>query len=131
MVGHGSKFGRKKEQAIAALLTQRSIDEAARAVDIATRTLWRWLQVPEFKAAYLRARREAVGQATARLQQGSGAAASTLLKIMLDQNAPAASRVRAADCVLTHAAKAIELDDIEARVSALERAAVGPKSNAI
>ena len=131
MVGHGSKFGRKKEQAIAALLTQRSIDEAARAVDIATRTLWRWLQVPEFKAAYLRARREAVGQATARLQQGSGAAASTLLKIMLDQNAPAASRVRAADCVLTHAAKAIELEDIEARVSALERAAVEPKSNAI
>jgi len=30
MTGHGSKFGRKKEEAIAALLTQRNIEEAAR-----------------------------------------------------------------------------------------------------
>jgi hypothetical protein len=42
---------------------------------------------------------------------------------MTDQAAPAASRVRAADSVLDHAAKAIELEDIEARLSELERAA--------
>ena len=30
MKGHGTKFGRKKEEAIAALLTQRNIEEAAR-----------------------------------------------------------------------------------------------------
>jgi len=30
MVGHGSKLGRKKEAAIAALLTQRNFEEAAR-----------------------------------------------------------------------------------------------------
>ena len=29
MKGHGAKFGRKKEEAIVALLTQRNIDEAA------------------------------------------------------------------------------------------------------
>jgi len=32
MKGHGSKFGRKKEEAIAALLTQRNIEEAARSM---------------------------------------------------------------------------------------------------
>ena len=37
--GHGSKFGRKKEEAIAALLTQRNVEEAARAAGIGTRTL--------------------------------------------------------------------------------------------
>ena len=32
MTGHGEKFGRKKEEAIVALLTHRTIEEAARAV---------------------------------------------------------------------------------------------------
>ena len=123
MAGHGEKFGRKKEDAIAALLSQRNIEEAARVGGIGTRTLLRWLQVPEFQAAYRLARREAFGQATARLQQASGAAVSTLLKIMVDPNAPPSTRVRAADSVLDHGAKAIEIEDIEARVAALEQAA--------
>ena len=67
--------------------------------------------------------RRGVRQSVARLQQASSAAASTLLKIMLDQNTPASTRVRAADSVLDHAAKAIELEDIESRVAVLEEAA--------
>jgi hypothetical protein len=43
--------------------------------------------------------------------------------MMLDQNAPASTRVRAAESVLNHATKAIEIEDIEARVAELERAA--------
>ena len=123
MAGHGAKFGRKKDEAIAALLSQRNVEEAARVADVGTRTLLRWLQIPEFQLAYREGRRAAFGQSIARLQQASSAAASTLLKIMLDQNTPASTRVRAADSVLDHAAKAIELEDIEARVSELERAA--------
>jgi transposase-like protein len=41
--GHGAKFERKKKEAIAALLTQRNVDEAARAVGIDPNTLLRWL----------------------------------------------------------------------------------------
>jgi hypothetical protein len=115
MTGHGAKFGRKKEDAIIALLSNRSIEDAARTVNIAPKTLLRWMQVPEFKAAYHKARRDAFGQATSRLQQGSSAAAATLLKIMLDKDAPTSSRLRAAESVLAHAAKAIEIEDIEAR----------------
>jgi hypothetical protein len=32
MLGHGAEFGHKREQAIAALLSHRNVDEAARAV---------------------------------------------------------------------------------------------------
>jgi len=71
----------------------------------------------------MEARRLAYGQSIARLQQASTAAATTLLKIMLDPNAPPSCRLRAADSVLSHTAKAIEIEDIEARVSDLERAA--------
>jgi hypothetical protein len=123
MVGHGAKFGRKKEEAIAALLSQRNIEEAAKAAKIGTNTLLRWLQIPEFQAAYRDARRQAFGQAVARLQQGTSAAAATLLKTMIDANTPASVKVRAAEAIFNHAAKAIEIEDIEARVAALERAA--------
>src|SRR5207302_1183117 len=95
MLGHGAKFGRKKEQAITALLSHRSIDDAARAIEVAPNTLLRWMKEPEFQASYRQSRREAFGQATARLQQGSSAAASTLLKIMLDKDSPASCRLRA------------------------------------
>jgi transposase-like protein len=123
MKGHGAKFGRKQEEAIAALLTQRNIDEAAKAVGIAPNTLLSWMKQLEFDTAYREARRLAFRQSVARLQQASGAAVSTLLKIMVDATAPHSTRVRAADSVLDHAAKAIEIEDIEARVSELERTA--------
>ena len=123
MRGHGAKFSRKMEEAVAALLTQRNVEEAARAVGVGSATLLRWQKLPEFQAAYRAARRNAFSQSIARLQQMSSAAVTTLGKVMVDQNAPASTRVRAADSVLDHAAKAIELEDIEARVSELERAA--------
>jgi len=129
MVGHGAKFGRKKEEAIAALLTQRNIEEAARTVGIGAQTLLRWLKVPEFETAYREARRAAFGQSIARLQQASSAAVSTLLKVMIDPNSPASTRVRAADSILDHAAKAIETEDIEVRVAELEAAAQRSASN--
>lgn len=62
------------------------------------------------------------------MQQAAGAAVSSVLKIMLDQQAPASTRLRAADLVLTHGARAIELEDVEARVSELERAAEETKT---
>jgi hypothetical protein len=123
MAARGSILGRKQEDAIAALLTQRNVEEAARAAGIGTRTLLRWLKLPEFQAAYRQARREAFGQAVARLQQGASAAATTLLKTMIDPATPASVRVRAAECVMNQATKAIEIEDIEARVSALEKEA--------
>jgi hypothetical protein len=119
--GHGTKFGRKKEEAIAALLTQRNVEEAARVAGIGTQTLYRWMKEPEFEAAYLEARRAMVSQSNARLQQASSAAVSTLLKIMVDGSAPASTRVRAADSVLDHAKQAIEIDDVQVRLSALEQ----------
>jgi|ERR1017187_5800656 transposase-like protein len=131
MKGHGAKFGRKQEEAIAALLTQRNIDEAAKTVGIAPNTLLKWMKLPEFDAAYRKARRLAFGQAVARLQQGTSAAATTLLKTMIDAGTPASVRVRAAEAIFNHAAKAIEIEDIEARVGDLERAAEAAKGGQV
>ena len=129
MKGHGAKYERKKEEAIVAFLTQKNIDEAARSIGIGSATLLRWLKDPDFDTAYREARRAAFRQSVARLQQASGAAVTTLLKLMIDPTTPPSTRARAADSVLDHSAKAIELEDIEARVSELERAAETAKQH--
>ena len=74
MKGHGSKFGRKKEEAIAALLTQQSVEDAAR-VSVGTgagQTLLRWLQIDRSSLpAIAGLRRDAFGTGfTARLAAG-------------------------------------------------------------
>ena len=115
------------EQAIAALLSHRNVEEAARAIGISANTLLRWTKDPEFDAAYREARRTAFWQSLARLQDASGAAVTTLLKIMLDTTAPAGTRLRAAEVVLERGGQALEMEDIEARVAELERAANSAK----
>jgi hypothetical protein len=129
MAGNVTELKPKQEEAIIALLSNRNVEEAARAVKMAPRTLYRWLNEPVFEKAYLKARRKAFGQGTARLQQASSAAVSVMMKTMVDPGAGASTRLRAADMVYAHAAKAIEIEDIDARVSELERAAELAKSS--
>jgi len=117
MTGHGAKFGRKKEEAIIALLTHRNVEEAAKAVGLSPKTLFRWMQDLEFDADYRKARRDSFHQAVARLQQASGAAVTTLLKLAVDPNAPAAVKARAAYYILTLGTKAMERRDVEMPLS--------------
>jgi hypothetical protein len=123
VTGHGAKFERKKEEAIVALLTHRTMEEAARSIGVDPKTLFRWMKEPEFDKAYCAAKRAAYGQSIARLHHLSSAAVSTLGKVMLDPSTPPSTKVRAADSILDHTAKAIEIEEIEARVTALEQAA--------
>ena len=58
-----------------------------------------------------------------RLQQATGIASLTMLKLMTDANVPGAVRLRASAYVFDYAIKGIEVDDIEARQAELERAA--------
>jgi hypothetical protein len=53
---------------------------------------------------------------------------STLLKVMVDPATPASTKVRAADSVLNHTAKAIEIEDLEARLANLETIADSQKA---
>ena len=120
MKGHGTKFHRKKEAAIIALLTQRNHEEAAKAVGIDLKTLKRWMRVPEFIEEWRRARWEVAEQSYARAQQNSGAATSVLLMLMADKGTPPASRIRAALGILDLSRDALDLD-METRLRAVER----------
>lgn len=110
----------KRELAITALLSSPSIEGAAEAAGVGTRTLFRWLRDPDFLAEYREARRHSVTAAIARMQQVCAAAVTTLEAVMSDPEAPASSRVQAARTVLDMALRACEYEDLEARISALE-----------
>jgi hypothetical protein len=122
MKGHGSKFGRKKEAAITALLSEKNHAEAARVAGIDLTTLKRWLRLPEFIEEYRRARWEVAEQGYARAQQNTGVAVAVLLKLMVDTATPASSRIRASLGIFDIARDAMDFD-IETRVAALEHAA--------
>jgi len=128
MAGFLEKLGSKQQRAILALLTSRSVEEAAGACHTPARTLHRWLKEPAFDAAYREAKHAEFSQAIARLHQMAGAAATTLGKVMVDPKTPPATKIRAADSILNHTAKAIEIEGIEARVSELERTAEQSKN---
>jgi hypothetical protein len=121
MKGHGSKFGRKKEVAIAALMSEKNHAEAARVAGINLKTLKRWLRLPDFLEEYRRARWEVAEQGYARAQQNTGLAVSVLLKAMVDPATPASGRIRAALGIVDMAKAGLDFD-IETRVAALERA---------
>ena len=120
MSGHGEKLSRKQDQAITALVTCASITEAAAQCGVADVTLCRWLKQDGFQAAYREARRAVVQHAITQVQRATGEAVETLRSVMQDADAPASARVSAAKAILETAVKAVELEDLEARIAALE-----------
>jgi hypothetical protein len=118
--GHGQKLSRKQESLIAALLTSSSVAQAAEQVGIAESTAHRWLKDVAFQEAYREARRDVVQQAIGQLQNVCWVAVRTSLMIMANEKAPASARVSAARTVLEMSIKAVELEYIEQRLSALE-----------
>ena len=124
MPGHGEKLPRRKEQAISALLMHATLSEAAAALAVDESTLRRWLREDTaFQTAYREARRQVVQQAIVQVQQATGEAVETLRKVMQATDAPASAKVSVAKAILETAVKAVELEDLEARIAALEAAA--------
>jgi hypothetical protein len=116
----------RQEQSITALLVQGSLQAAAEASGIHEKTLRRWLRDDAvFQMAYREARRAAVQHAIVQVQQATGEAVETLRQVMQAADAPASAKVSAAKTILETAVKAVELEDLEARIVALEAAQKG------
>jgi hypothetical protein len=120
MKGSGGKLTHKQEQAIAGLLSETTVSAAAEKAGVGEVTLYRWLKLPDFLAAYRAARREVVEKAVAQLQQSSWAASTTLLRLLGAESESV--RLRAAMAILDHASKGVELLELEERIAAVEAA---------
>ena len=110
----------QQERLILALLEHGNHERAAAALGISTATVRRWVEKPQFQKRYGKARREAFSTCMRRLQNAVNPAIVILSRIMVDLNTPAAIRLRAADVVLDHAYANLALEELEARLRALE-----------
>ena len=118
MKGNGRKLSRKQQQAIAALLSHSTIEAAAKAIGITSVTMRRWLKSPQFQAEYRAARRQVVELAIARLQYITDTAVTTLTRNL--KCGQPSIEVRAAMGILDRAIKAIEIFELEGRLTAVE-----------
>ena len=109
---------RKKEAAIAALLSAGTIEQAAQIAGISGKTLHNWMAQADFAAAYRAARQQVVEQAIGTLQAATNQAVNTLVK-NLDCGKPSVE-VTAANSLLERSTAAIEQFDILSRLEALE-----------
>lgn len=119
--GHGEKRSRREDAAIAALLAEPTISQAASTARISEPTLLRWLAEPSFKARYREARRQLVEHAVSGLQQAAGKAVSALVTIAEDEAAPPAARVSAAKAILDQTFRGLETFDLAEEIAALKR----------
>jgi hypothetical protein len=118
MAGHGEKLSRKQESAIAAMLTERTIGDAARKAKVSERALRNWLAQPAFRDAFRNARAELLTQTVGRLLDSTGKAVETLVKELDGEKG--SDRIKAATAILDRALEGTQLLDVVDRVKELE-----------
>lgn len=109
----------KQQRAIDALMTERTISDAAKACGVHRRTLERWRQDATFRDALRQAGDEYLAATVRRLVNLSGRAVDVLAVGMVKADAWPA-RIRAADVALGRVLQLRELHELEARIAALE-----------
>jgi hypothetical protein len=116
----------KQQKAITALLSERTIGEAAKRAGVGERTLYTWLADPVFRSALKSAEKNVLDDVTRRLTTGQRLALDTLEKLI--QSARHESTKLTA-CVqwLNLFVKYRDMQDIDERLTALEAAINGNK----
>lgn len=111
----------KQQKAITALLSERTAGAAAKSAGIAERTLYTWLNEPNFKAALRSAEKNLLDDVTRRLSAGQVLALDTLTKLIQSARHES-TKLRAAVSWLELSLKFRDMQDIEDRLTALEAA---------
>jgi hypothetical protein len=121
--GHGQKLSRLQERAVAALLTEGTLERAAAAVGCDAKTLSRWLRRPAFRSAFHEARRRVLDDAITLLQR---LCTRAVARLNANLDAPrAADSTRAAEVILNLAIRGVELMDLAVEVERLKRLVSG------
>lgn len=114
------RLPKKQQAAIPALLQEPTIRASAARAGVKEITLYRWLKQSQFQAAYREARYIIMDEAFTLLQKSCTEAAKTVISIMQDTDANPFVRLQAANAVLDMAVKSRAVDELEARIAALE-----------
>jgi transposase-like protein len=114
-----------QQKAVVALLREPTVGKAAESVGVDESTLYRWMREPGFNKEFREARRDSFRHAIGLCNKYAPAAVQALMKILQDPGAAHSAKVSAASALLKFSRESIELDDLAARIEALEHA-TGP-----
>lgn len=118
----GSERSRaKREKAIAALLKERTVKDAALEAGIGETTLRRWLGDASFQTEYRAARARIFDHVLNQIRLASSEAVQTLRSVMLDALNPPTARVAAVRTLLDLLLRGSVALDLEERVQELEK----------
>jgi hypothetical protein len=116
-------LGHRQEAAIAALLAEPNLIEAASSCGISVRTLRRWMTNKVFASRYEKERGKLFIGIVDLLKNECSGAVKVLVTIANDAKSPAASRVSAASRIVELTLKTGEMQTLEKRVAELEQLA--------
>jgi len=110
----------KQRQALPILASHACIDEGCKLAGISTNCYYEWLKKPQFKEEINRLRNELVESALNQLKVNSCKAVATLARLLDKDDSPSVQRSAAND-ILNQVLKFRELQELEDRISVLEK----------
>ena len=113
---------RKKEEAIAALMRGRNIEQAAKDCGLGYRTLKTWLASDWFQSEYQAAKNQLLDSTINQLRTIGSEGVAGLRDVVTNTDSPPAARVSAGRAILEVLLKAVEIQDVAARLERLEAA---------
>ena len=109
------------------LLAFPTVEQAARATGISSRSATRWIRSELFKEIYTESRAATLKAVSGLLRASSVGAVETLAAIARDKDAAATARCNAARAILEGMLKLNESTELEQRIAELEALAGGQK----
>jgi len=113
-------LSKRQTQALPIFASNLTIEEACERAGISRNTFYEWLKEPQFKSELERLRNEIVNEAVNHLKITSTKAAKTLGDLLERDDSPTVQRAAAND-VLGHVMKFMELKELEDRLADIER----------
>lgn len=110
----------RQQKFVTVLLSELTVEAAARAAGISHTTAYRWLEQAGVQAAVKEIERQAIESTARGLVALASQALTVLQDAMTDPATPMATRVRAADTALNRLLQLRDLVTIEERLAALE-----------
>lgn len=109
-----------KIKALKALLTSKTLEEAAEESGLTTRTIGNYLNDPEFRMEYEKATEKIINDAAMDVKKGIAEAIQNLRNLLTEKCLEPKDRIGASRALLEYGLKLVEVADILKRIEKLE-----------
>jgi len=119
----------KSSQLIAALMMYPTFSEACAKAGVSERTAQRWMNDGEFQRHFEWTRKEVLRKTIDGLRSCGLSSIKALQTVLDDKSVAPYVKVNAANTCLTHLFRAVEIEELSARLEKLEKALAGEGEN--